>query len=118
MEDPTSRYTAPEPTGAAPGSAPGATPGPAPAATTPPGPAPSTPPPPPPPQPAWRPPPADHGRNASLIFGLIILIIGLWFFASRTLGLDLPDIEWSQLWPLILIGIGAWIVVGAVRRNN
>lgn len=71
---------------------------------------------PPTPPPAWRPPPADHGRNASLIFGVIILIVGIWFFASRTLGLDLPDLDWNQLWPLILIGIGAWIVLGAVRQ--
>ena len=84
----------------------------------PPGPTPATPPPPPPPQPAWRPPPADHGRTASLIFGVIILLVGLWFFASRTLGLDLPDIEWGQLWPLLLIGLGAWIVYGAMRRNG
>ena len=73
---------------------------------------------PPPPQPAWRPPPADHGRTVSLIFGVIILLVGLWFFASRTLGLDMPDLEWGQLWPLLLIGLGAWIVYGAMRRNR
>jgi hypothetical protein len=72
----------------------------------------------PPPAPAWRPPPADRGRSATLIFGVIILLVGLWFFASRTLGLDLPDIEWGQLWPLLLIGLGAWIVFGAMRRNR
>jgi hypothetical protein len=75
-------------------------------------------PPPPPPPPSWRPPPADHGRNASLVFGAIILIVGLWFFASRTLGLDLPEISWSQLWPVILIVIGGWIVFGALTRNR
>lgn len=105
MEDPTNRYTTPDP--AAP-----------PASGPPPGPAPASPTPPAPPQPAWRPPPADHGRTASLVFGLIILIVGLWFFAGRTLGLDLPEIEWSQLWPLFLIGLGAWIVYGAMRRNR
>lgn len=119
MEDPTSRYTPPEPAATPPaGPAPEPPPGPPPSSTPPP---PQPPPaftPPPPPQPAWRPPPADHGRNASLIFGVIVLVVGLWFFASRTLGLDLPDIEWSQLWPLLLIGLGAWIVLGAVRRNN
>jgi hypothetical protein len=119
MEDPTSRYTPPEPAAAPPPepppeSGPAST---APPPPPPPGPAPAFTPP-PPPQPAWRPPPADHGRNASLIFGVIILIVGLWFFASRTLGLDLPDIEWSQLWPLVLIGIGAWIVFGSMRRNR
>ncbi len=75
-------------------------------------------PPPPPPEPAWRPPPADHGRSISLIFGVIILLVGLWFFASRTLGLDMPDLEWGQLWPLILIGLGGWIVYRAMRRNG
>ena len=73
--------------------------------------------PPPPPQPTWR-PPADRGGSASLIFGVIILVIGLWFFATKTLGLDLPDIEWGTLWPLLLIGLGAWIVFGAMRRNR
>jgi hypothetical protein len=105
------------------------TPPPAPAATAPPPPAippptsAATPPPtsaatPPPRAPDWRPPQADHGRNASLIFGIILLIVGAWFFATRTLGLDLPDLNWGQLWPIFLIGIGAWIVLGAVRRTR
>ena len=116
MEDPTSRYTPPEPAATVPGSGPEATPGPSPASPPAPPVQPASPPP-PPPQPTWR-PPADQGGNASLVFGVIILIVGLWFFASRTLGLDLPDIEWSQLWPLLLIGLGAWIVVGAMRRSR
>jgi hypothetical protein len=66
--------------------------------------------------PTHRPPPADRGRTASIVFGVILLIVGAWFFATRTLGLDLPDLDWDQLWPLILIGIGVWIVLGAVRR--
>ena len=70
----------------------------------------ATPPPgaPPPLPPAWQPPPADHGRAASLIFGVIILVIGLWFFATQTLGLDLPRLDWRQLWPVILIVLGIW----------
>ena len=98
---------------------------PPPAATAPPPPTPPAPPeaaptPPPPPArpPDWRPPAADQGRNVSLVFGAIILIVGLWFFATRTLGLDLPDLDWGQLWPIVLIGIGAWIVLGAVRRTR
>ena len=71
-----------------------------------------------PPASSWRPPQSDSGRNASLVFGVIILIIGAWFFATRTLGLDLPDFDWGALWPLILIGIGAWIVLGALRQRS
>jgi hypothetical protein len=110
MDDPTSRYTTPDPAATAPPQqpSPAATPTPPvqPAAT-----------PPPPTQPTWR-PPADRGGSASLILGVIILVIGLWFFATKTLGLDLPDIEWGTLWPLLLIGLGAWIVVSAMRRNR
>ena len=74
--------------------------------------------PPPPPSPAWRPPSADHGRSASLILGVIIVIVGLWFFAEQTLGLDLPSLDWAELWPIVLIALGAWIVLGAVRRTR
>jgi hypothetical protein len=72
----------------------------------------------PPPSPAWRPPPPDHGRNASLILGVIIVFVGLWFFAEQTLGLDLPSLDWAELWPMVLIAFGAWIVLGAIRRTR
>ena len=85
-----------------------------------PDPAPTASPSPPPPPPAWRPPvqPPERRRYGSVVFGIIILAIGLWFFATRTLGLDLPRIDWAQLWPIILIGVGLWVVVGAVRRDR
>ncbi len=97
---------------------PPATPG---TSAPPPPPPPSSSPPPTPapqPAPAWRPPRSDSGRNASLIVGAIILVIGLWFFATRTLGLDLPEVDWGSLWPLVLIGLGAWIVIGAMRQRS
>jgi hypothetical protein len=72
---------------------------------------------PPPPPPAWRPPPrTDRDRAGPLIIGVIILVVGLWFFATQTLGLDLPRLDWSRLWPLILIVVGIWIVLRAVGR--
>jgi Domain of unknown function (DUF5668) len=74
--------------------------------------------PPPPAQTEWRPPQADHGRNASRIFGIILLGIGLWFFATETLGLDLPELDWAQLWPIFLIGLGAWVVLGSMNRRR
>ena len=74
--------------------------------------------PPPPAQPDWRPPRHDSGRNASLVFGVIILLVGLWFFATQTLGLDLPRLDWDQLWPIVLIAIGALIVLNAMQRRT
>ena len=73
-------------------------------------------PPPSPPQPSWRPPAADRGRSASLIFGVLFLLIGGWFFATTTLGLDLPDLDWGQFWPVILIVIGLAIVLRSLDR--
>ena len=84
---------------------------------------PSVPPPPTgaPPPPLGRPPrreDPDRGRTASILFGLVILAIGLWFFAEHTLGLELPRIRWSQLWPVVLIGVGLWVVLGSIRRGS
>lgn len=76
----------------------------------------------PPVEPNWAPTtasrPRDRGRLVSVIFGFIILAVGLWFFADHTLGLELPTISWSQLWPLLLIAVGGWIVLGTLRRND
>jgi Domain of unknown function (DUF5668) len=60
----------------------------------------------------------DPGRLATIVFGLIVIAIGVWFFLDRTLGFDVPDIDWGGLWPLILIAIGTWILLGAGRRNR
>jgi uncharacterized membrane protein len=107
--DPTERTQTQPPDTAAAGSPPPAAPPPA-----------SPPPaaPPPPSEPAWRPPRQDRGGGASVILGVIVLLIGLWFFATRTLGLDLPRLDWGQLWPIILIVLGGWIVFGALRRGR
>jgi hypothetical protein len=66
---------------------------------------------------AWR-DERDHGRTASILFGLVILGLGLWFFVEHTLGYELPRIRWSQIWPAILIVIGLWVVLGSMRRGS
>lgn len=91
-------------------------------------PGPTSPPPPPGPPTAPQPPqPPDgwarrtrsgNGRLGSVVFGLVVLGLGLWFFAEQTLELDMPDISWGQAWPVILIAIGAWIVLGAMRGRQ
>ena len=60
----------------------------------------------------------DAGRTASVLFGLVILGLGLWFFAEHTLGYQLPRISWSQIWPVTLIVIGLWVVLGSMRRGS
>ena|SRR5687767_9867218 len=60
----------------------------------------------------------DHGRTASILFGLVVLGLGLWFFTEHTLGYELPRIQWSQVWPITLIVIGLWVVLGSMRRGS
>jgi hypothetical protein len=87
--------------------------------------------PPPPPQPPMTPPAApapaaptawsrrrdDAGRSGTIFFGVILVAIGLWFFADQTLGLEMPRLRWNELWPILLVGLGAWIVFGSLRRD-
>ena len=57
---------------------------------------------------------ADAG---GIIWGLILLGVGLWFFADVTLGLDMPSIAWRDLWPIALIGIGLLVLVRGMTRR-
>ena len=70
--------------------------------------------PPPPPQPppsnAWRPPRSNDTNIASIVVGLVILGIGIWYFLDTTLGLTMPRISWGDLWPIVLIVIGGIIL--------
>ena len=71
-----------------------------------------TPPPPAiPPEPSAVPPATEGPRYGSIIVGLVILVVGLWYFADRTLGLELPNLEADQLWPIAVIALGAWLIV-------
>jgi hypothetical protein len=60
----------------------------------------------------------NNGRGSSLLIGVVLLAVGLWYFADRTLGLDLPPLNWRDLWPIALIILGAWIVAGPYLRRR
>ena len=86
-----------------------------PAPTPPPSSPPPTSPSPPPP---WQ-PPRQRGTNvASILVGLVFLGIGIWYFLDTTLGLTMPDIEWDNLWPILLIAIGGVIVFRAATDRD
>lgn len=68
-----------------------------------------------PPEPPSGPPAAEGPRYGSIIVGLVILAVGLWYFADRTLGLALPRLEADQLWPIAVIALGAWLIVRPQR---
>jgi hypothetical protein len=55
---------------------------------------------------------------ASRAWGLIVLAVGLWFFADVTLGLAMPSLAWRELWPLVLIVVGLGIVLRGLARRR
>jgi len=55
---------------------------------------------------------------ATRLWGLVVLAIGLWFFADITLKLDLPAMAWGDLWPLILIIVGGFVILRGVARRS
>ncbi len=68
-------------------------------------------------EPEPTPPPQRRApRGGGIVFGLLLLAIGVYFLLDQTLGLDLPPI--GRLWPLALVGLGSWIVYEqlALRR--
>ena len=56
--------------------------------------------------------------TGAMVWGGILLIVGIWFFLDQTLGIDLPAIDWGDVWPVILIVVGAVVIFQAMRRRT
>jgi Domain of unknown function (DUF5668) len=56
--------------------------------------------------------------TAGRVWGLILLAVGLWFFADVTLGLDMPHMAWRDFWPVALIGIGVLVLARGMTRRR
>ncbi|ARK09281.1 PspC domain-containing protein [Fibrivirga algicola] len=56
----------------------------------------------------------DQKRNGNLIGGAVLIIIGVFALLERY-----TDIDFSDVWPLLLIGFGAWLILrDRDRRAN
>jgi len=53
--------------------------------------------------------------RGSIIWGGVLIVLGGLFLLDN-LGL-LPVRAWELFWPLLLIGLGAWTLLGVMRRN-
>ena len=78
--------------------------------------------------PTPSPTPDERARNryregrgvdtGAMVWGAILLIVGLWFFLDNTLGIDLPAIDWGDVWPVIVIAVGAILIFQGMRRRT
>jgi hypothetical protein len=59
----------------------------------------------------------ETAAAAGRAWSLILLAIGIWFFADITLRLRMPSIAWRDLWPLVLIVFGGYIVLKGMTRR-
>jgi hypothetical protein len=66
----------------------------------------------------WRPPRSRESNVACMVVGLILLAIGVWYLLDQTLGIRMPRIDWGDIWPIFLIGIGAIVLIRSARRGT
>jgi hypothetical protein len=62
-----------------------------------------------------------HDRRLDLggvIFGLIILGVGAYYLLRNTFGIQIPEIDWDMLWPLLVVALGVGIVWRAWDRGR
>ena len=53
-----------------------------------------------------------------IVFGLIVLGVGLWFLLENTFAVTLPELDWDKIWPVLVIVLGVAIVLGAWTRRE
>jgi len=58
----------------------------------------------------------DHTTRdwGAIIVGLVLVGVGLYFVLKDTLKINLPDISWDMVWPLIIVAVGVVILVRAM----
>jgi phage shock protein C len=54
------------------------------------------------------------GGQAGVVIGFGLVVVGLWFLLREYL----PEIDWGLIWPLVLVGIGALVLVTSLRRRD
>ena len=54
------------------------------------------------------------GGRAGVVVGIGLVLIGVWFLLREYL----PEFDWGLVWPLVLVGIGALILVSSMRRRE
>ena len=57
---------------------------------------------------------SGSGGQAGVVIGIGLVVVGVWFLLREYL----PEIDWGLIWPLVLVGIGALVLVTSMRRRD
>ena len=57
-------------------------------------------------------------NDASRVWGLVLLIVGAYFFVEVTLGYSLPRIPWGEIWPAFIILLGLIVITRGMTRRS
>ena len=60
----------------------------------------------------------DAADTATRVWGLLVLAVGVWFFADITLGMNMPTIAWRDVWPVALIVLGLAVLVRGMASRR
>ena len=68
----------------------------------------------------WKKDPAVVGAADAVtrVWGLLVLAVGVWFFADITLGLDMPSVAWRDLWPVVIIVVGVAVLLRGLASRR
>ena len=66
----------------------------------------------PPPSGGWTRPSVGNG-NAGIVGGVILVLLGAWFLVDQYI-----EIDWTLLWPVLVMLAGVALIVLAVRRGR
>jgi phage shock protein C len=55
-----------------------------------------------------------EGFPATAVLGVLLVIVGAIFLARRFL----PDLDFDLLWPIIVVGLGAALILSSFRRGD
>ncbi len=57
--------------------------------------------------------PSTGNNNAGIVAGIVLILLGTWFLVDRYVHID-----WSLLWPVIIIVLGVGLLAAAMRRGR
>ena len=52
------------------------------------------------------------------LFGVIVVFVGGYYLLTNTFGINLPELNWDMVWPLIVIAVGVGILWRAISGTE